>query len=70
MVEVRKKEGESSSALLFRFSKKVKRGGVIREAKKRRFYKRPVSRRQRRLSAQHRTAKKKEFERLKKLGLA
>lgn len=69
MVEVRKKEGESSAALLFRFSKKVKRSGVLKEAKKRRFHKRAVSRRQRRLSAGHREEKKAEIERLKKLGL-
>ena len=69
MIEVRKKEGESSNALLFRFSKKVKRSGILKEAKKRRFRKRKVSQRQRRLSAQHRETKKAEVERLKKLGL-
>jgi ribosomal protein S21 len=69
MLEVRKKEGESSSALLFRFTKKVKRSGILKEVKKRRFKNRPASRRKRRLSARHREEKKTEIERLRKLGL-
>jgi len=70
MIEVRKKEGESATALLFRFSKRMKRSGVLKEAKKRRFRDRAVSRVKRRLSAKHRDDKKKEVERMKKLGLA
>ncbi len=69
MLEVRKKEGESSSALLFRFTKKVKRSGILKEVKKRRFKRRPVSRRRRRLSAHHREEKRTEIERLRRLGL-
>jgi len=70
MIEVQKKEGESGAALLFRFSKKVKRSGVLKESKKRRFYKRVVNRRKRRLSAQHRDTKKVELDRLRRLGIA
>lgn len=69
MIEVRKKEGESTSALHFRFSKKIKRSGIMKELKKRRFHDRPVSRRSRRISAGHRDTRRKEVERLKKLGL-
>jgi ribosomal protein S21 len=69
MVEVRKKEGESGASLLYRFSKKIKQSGVLREAKKRRFSKRPVTKRQRRLSALHREQKRKKFEQAKKLGI-
>ncbi len=69
-IEVRKKEGESANALLFRFTKKIKRSGVLKESKKRRFRARPVNRRKRRLSAKHRDDRKKEMERLRKLGLA
>lgn len=69
MIEVKKKEGESSSGLLFRFSKKVRQSGVMKEVRKRRFRARPVNRRKRRLGAQHRTAKKAETARQKKLGL-
>ncbi len=70
MVKVIKKEGESASALIFRFSKKIKQSGVLREAKKRRSRARPLNKRKRRLSALHRVSKKKEIERLRKLGLA
>ncbi|RJP45749.1 30S ribosomal protein S21 [Candidatus Parcubacteria bacterium] len=69
MIEVKKKEGESANALLFRFSKRVKRSGVLREANKRRFRDRTANRRKRRLSAIHRETKRKEVERLRKLGL-
>lgn len=69
MIEVKKKEGESASALLFRFSKKVKQSGIMKELKKRRFYDRPQSRRGRRISAQHRAGRKTEVQRMKKLGL-
>lgn len=68
-IEVTKKDKESSSALFFRFSKRIKRSGVLKEAKKRRFKGRAVSKRQRKLSALHRSAKKSEMGRLRKLGL-
>ena len=68
-IEVKRKEGESPNALLFRFSKKVKQSGLMKEGKRRRFYARPASKRARRLSAQHREQKKKNIERLKRLGL-
>ena len=68
MIEVRKKEGESANALLFRFSKRVKRSGVLKEANKRRFTNRKPNKRSRRNSAIHKSAKRAEFARLKKLG--
>ncbi|MBI4087541.1 MAG: hypothetical protein HY434_01800 [Candidatus Liptonbacteria bacterium] len=70
MIEAKRKQGESSSALLFNFSKRVKRSGVLREARARSFYHRKTSRLKRRLSAIHRSAKKKEMERAKMLGIA
>lgn len=68
-VEVKRKEGESSASLLFRFTKKVRQSGVLLETRKRRFEKRLVNRAERRLSAIYRTKKAKEIARLKKLGL-
>ena len=68
-MEIRRKEGESPTSLMYRFSKRVKQSGILREARKRRFRARPVNRRRRRLSALHREAKKQEVQRLKKLGL-
>lgn len=69
MLQVNKKEGESSASLLYRFTKKMQQSGVLREAKKRRFYKRVQSRLKIKLSALHRESKKKEMERAKKMGL-
>ena len=69
-MEVRKREGESSAALIYRFTKKVQQSGVLREAKKRRFRKRKESRVKRKASALHRAKKRKAFERARKLGIA
>jgi len=68
-IEVRKKEGESGNSLLFSFTKRVKRSGILREMRKRKFHTRSVSRVKRKLTAIHRDAKKKEVDRQKKLGL-
>ena len=68
-VEVKKKQGESASSLLYSFTKRIKRSGVLKEARKRRFYKRRVSRLKRKLSAIHRDNKRKEMERARKLGI-
>ena len=69
MIEVRKRENESSSGLIYRFTKRIQQSGVLREAKKRRFTHRAVNRLKRKLSAIHRETKKQETIRLKKLGL-
>jgi hypothetical protein len=68
-VEVRKRSGESASALLFNFTKRIKRSGVLKEARKRRFKSRAQSRLKRKLSAIHRDVKRKDMDRQKKLGL-
>ncbi len=68
-VEVKKRGGESGSALLFRFSKKMRQSGVVKEHRKRKFHERTHGKRERRISALHRVAKKAEVSRLKKLGL-
>jgi ribosomal protein S21 len=68
MIEVKKREGEQSSALMFRFTRKVKRSGVLKEVNSRRFKSRPVSRIKRRKSAIYKGAKKKELARTKQLG--
>jgi ribosomal protein S21 len=70
MIEVNKKEGESASNLYFRFTKKVRRSGVLVEVRKRRFYSKDANKRSVRGSAKHRAGKAKEIGRLKKLGLS
>lgn len=69
MLSVRKKEGETGGSLLYRFTKKIRQGGVLSEAKKRRFYKRSQNRSKRKLAAIYREEKKKEVAKAKKMGL-
>jgi ribosomal protein S21 len=68
-IEAKKREGEAGSALLYTFTRKVKRSGILKEVRKRKFYVRPSSRIKRRASAIHREVKRQEVERMKKLGL-
>ncbi|OGG42139.1 hypothetical protein A3A21_02010 [Candidatus Jorgensenbacteria bacterium RIFCSPLOWO2_01_FULL_45_25b] len=69
-IQSRRKEGESTGSFLYRFSKKVKQSGIVKEAKKRRFKERPTNRRKKRLSALYRVEKEKELEKKKKYGFA
>lgn len=68
-IEIKKKEGESSSAFLYRFTKKMQQSGVLKEAKKRKYSVRGVNKNKRREMALYRETKRKETERAKKLGL-
>lgn len=68
MIEVKKKEGESTNSLLYRFSKIVKQSGILKDAKRKMFYSKKMNRRARRKSAIYRANKTKEIERLRKLG--
>lgn len=70
MITVQKRDGESSNALIFRFTKKVRRSGLMQEVRKRRFKDRGATKRVRRISAIYKSVKKDEVTRLKKLGLA
>ncbi len=68
MLEIRKKEGESVGSFLYRFGKRVKQSGILKEVKKRRFKGRVVNRRKVRLAALYRKDKQAEIARLKKYG--
>ena len=68
-VKVIKKEGESASAMMYRFTKKIQQGGVLKEAKKRRFHERPKNRNKRRVLALKRETKKEEMLYKKRWGL-
>ena len=58
-MHLKRREGEPVNAFLYRFSKKVRRSGVLIEAKKRRFQDRSVSKTKRKASALYRAKKKK-----------
>jgi ribosomal protein S21 len=46
MVEVKRKPRETTSSLIRRFSSKIRMSGVLRERKKRAYYKPPSSKRE------------------------
>ena len=68
-IEVRKREGEAGNAMLYNFTRRVKRSGILKEVRSRKFYVKPASRIKRRVSAIHREKKRAQVERMKKLGL-
>lgn len=69
MIDIKKKDGESPTSHLYRFTKKVQQSGILKEAKKRKFKKRNENKRSRRVSALSREKKKKEFAEARKLGI-
>lgn len=69
MIFVKKREGESASSLMYRFNKKIKQGGLVKEVRKRRFTTRGKSKLKIKLSALHRDDLRKEFAHKKKMGI-
>ncbi|MCP6719971.1 MAG: 30S ribosomal protein S21 [Patescibacteria group bacterium] len=67
-IEIKKKEGESLGSFLYRFNKRIRQSGILKEAKKRRFHSRNVNRNKRRASALYRIQKKKQVARQRKYG--
>jgi len=69
MIEIKRKEGESVNAFLYRFTKKIQHAGLIKEARRRRTHARPENKRARKDSALYRAGKRREIEHAKKMGL-
>ncbi len=59
-LEVKRKEKESPQSLVRRFIYKVHKAGILLEARKRLFYEKPKTKRERKLSALRRLQKEKE----------
>jgi ribosomal protein S21 len=68
-VEVKRKQKESVSSMLRRFSRKMQLSGVLLSAKKARFRRKKRSKNLRKKDATYREKTKKERERLDKMGL-
>lgn len=68
MVEVRKREHETTGAMLRRFTRRVQQSGILVQAKKLKHYKHPATRRQAREGALRRIGLARERLRLEKLG--
>jgi hypothetical protein len=67
-IEIKKQERETSQALIYRFSKSVKKSGLLLRARKTRFRQRQKSRQMKKRAALRREELKKEYEKLRKLG--
>lgn len=68
MIEVKRRNGETPAAMMFRFTKKVRQSGIMKEVRKRRFHDRPQNKRARAVSAKYRTIKAKEISDLRRMG--
>jgi len=68
-LEVKKQERETPQSLIRRFTKRVQRSGVLLRARQSRYRKRPKSKQMKKRAALRREQLRKEYQRLKKLGL-
>ncbi len=67
-IEVAKTGTETTSSLIRRFTKRVQGSGIIQKAKSLRYSSRPMSKYTKKKMALKRLTKRREIERLKKLG--
>lgn len=69
MVEVEKKDKETSESLIRRFSRQLQQSGVLPHARKLRFRSKKKSKRQLRQEAMYKEKVRKEVDKLKKMGV-
>ncbi|MCD5384776.1 MAG: 30S ribosomal protein S21 [Candidatus Pacebacteria bacterium] len=68
-LEVKKQERESAQGLIRRFTKAVKKSGILIEARRRRFFVRPLSDKSKKKIALRKLRVKEEYTKKDKLGL-
>lgn len=67
-LKVQKQGRESSQSVIRRFTQKLRKSGILLEARKKRFKTKPKSKQLAKRSALRRVEKKQEYLKLKKLG--
>ena len=67
-LEVKKQERETSQSLIRRFTKRIKKSGILLQARKSRFRQRSKSPQMKKRAALRRERLREEYEKLKKLG--
>lgn len=67
-LEIIRKKGENVRSLVSRFTRALRRSGILVEAKKRRYFRRPQSKLAKKRAALRREELKKKYEKLEKLG--
>jgi len=69
MITAKKRKNESSNSLIYRFNKKMRQSGLVKESRNRRFTTRPTTKIKRRQSALYREEKKQDYLKKKKMGI-
>ena len=67
-LEIQRKKGENVRSLVSRFSRAVRKGGILVEARKRMYFRKPQSALAKKKAALRREELRKKYEKLKKLG--
>lgn len=68
-IKIEKQSRENSQSLAKRFSRRIQQSGILRRAKKNQYRRRPKSAYSKKKAALRRVETKKEYEKLKKLGV-
>jgi ribosomal protein S21 len=68
MIEVKKKDRETSESLIRRFSRRIQQSGVLMQVRRSRFKKDEKSKTKKREEALYKIKIRKEIEKLKKMG--
>ncbi len=69
-LEIKKRERETSQSLIHRFSQRIRKSGILRQARNIRYRARHLSNQLKKRAALRREELKKEYEKLEKLGKA
>jgi len=67
-IEITRQERDTNQALIRRFSKRLKSSGVLRKARASKYRGRPKSQQMKKRAALRKIEKRKEYEKLAKLG--
>lgn len=67
-IEVRKRKGENTQSLIYRFGRRVRRSGILAEMKRRKFRQRPKNKRRQREDALYSKKRQEEMAWARKMG--
>lgn len=67
-LEIKKKQGETSQSLIYRFTQRMRKSGILRRARDVRFQDRPLSPQLKKKAALRKEELKKEYEKMEKMG--
>lgn len=68
VLEIKRKKGENTRSLVSRFSRAIRKSGVLVEAKKKRYFKRPLSELKKKRTALRRERLKEKYDKMRKMG--